>query len=70
MKCSNCGGSLHGLNEGLVLECNACAKFVADCRCRDRLDYTPLRQVHCMTCDEYFIETVDTTTAGWRGLEI
>lgn len=68
MKCGDCGGSL---NSGdVVLECQACAMFLYDCRCRQRHGYTPLRIVHCLQCDDQFRDVIDTTKSGWRGLEV
>lgn len=69
MKCAGCGGSLQG-PEGLALECAACARFLHDCTCASSLGFTLARRVHCLTCDEWNIDTISTTTDGWRSIEV
>lgn len=71
MKCEDCGASLQsGSGDGLILECVACGKYPFDCNCNPRLGYTPDRIVHCLDCDEFDKERVDTSQSGWRSQDV
>jgi|APHM01.1.fsa_nt_gi hypothetical protein len=71
MKCSDYGATLQSsTDEGLQLECRACAYLVMDCSCYSKLGRTPNRWVHCMECDELFKKKINTSKSGWRSMEV